>query len=170
MKTIICDIDSTLSDHWNRIRRNTLPLWPGGVVSHKAWSREEVLQDVLLPSCHEVLCLLEGYGYYIKYLTARGWTHARRITIEQLEQWELPNPTDVLFTSNMVDKVKVLSSVDCEYYIDDFTSGQENAIPTFRKDIAEAIQNLGIKVIAFRNDWLDVLKQIQIYREKEESS
>lgn len=169
MKNIICDIDSTMSDHWKRVRRNTVPKWPGSVISGKAWSREEVLQDKLLPNCHKILWGLQTSGFNIRYLTARGWTHARRITIDQLTSWEVPNPHDIMITSNMVSKIEILSPNICDYYIDDFMTGQENNIGTFRKNVAEAIQGKGVKVIVFRNDWLDVLEQIQIYEEREKA-
>jgi len=167
MKYVICDIDSTMSDHWKRIRRNTVPEWPNGVINDRAWSREEVLQDKLLPHCHDILWGLETSGFHVRYLTARGWTHARRITIDQLTEWGVPNPSDVMFTSNLASKIEVITPEICNYYIDDFMTGQENNIGTFRKNVAEAIQNMGIKVIVFRNDWLDVLEQINIYEKRD---
>jgi hypothetical protein len=169
-KTIICDIDSTCGDHWRRIRRNTNPSWPGGVISHKAWSREEVLQDQLIDSCKITLEQFVAQGFHIRYLTARGWTHARRITIEQLERWQLPNPQDVMITSNMASKVDMLNAHMCNYYIDDFMTGQENAIGTFRSNVATAIQSKGIYVVVFRNDWLDVYEQILLYEKKEQNA
>jgi hypothetical protein len=47
--------------------------------------------------------------------------------------------------------------------IDDFMTGQERAIPTFNKDVAEAMQGMGAKLIVFRNDWADVLEQVRLY-------
>lgn len=165
MKTLITDIDSTMSDHWRRIRRNTMPSWPGAVINSKAWSREEVLQDQLLPNCMEILLTLSERDFRIRYLTARDWPKARQITIEQLTAWKVPNPEDVMFTSNMADKIAVLNKELCDYYVDDFTSGQERAISTFRREVAEAIEAKGIHVIVFRNDWLDVWEQIRIYED-----
>jgi hypothetical protein len=169
-KIVICDIDSTMCDHWKRIRKNTIPSWPGGVISSKAWSREEVLQDELLPRCSEFLWRLQCNGFYIRYLTARGWPHARQITVEQLTNWNVPNPQDVMFTSNLADKVSVLSSNICNYYVDDFMTGQENAIGTFHSETAKAIESIGIYVVVFRNDWMDVWEQIQIYEQRSKNA
>lgn len=166
-KVIICDIDSTICDHWKRIRRNTKPQWPGGTISNTAFSSREVLQDKLLPLCHEVLWKLDNLGFYITYLTARGWDKDMSVTREQLYSWDLPNHTETRVVHNMHDKIHVIPLVaNVRYYIDDFMTGQENNIGTFHHGIAKAIQSLGIKVIVFRNDWLDVLEQIRHYEEK----
>lgn len=166
-KVILCDIDSTLSDHWKRIRRNTVPKWPGGTIKSDAFGRTEVMKDALLPYCHNVLWELQNNGFYIRYLTARGWEHATRITIEQLTNWGLPNPQDVILVRNMKEKLDVVKTGICKYVIDDFMTGQENAIGTLHKDIAETMQTMGINIIVFRNDWLDVLEQIRIYENNE---
>jgi len=163
VKTIIVDIDSTMSNHWVRIRRNTLPYWPGSTISNKAWSREEVLTDTLLPGCQEVLFTLSSQDFHICYLTARNWPDAREITLEQLAKWEVPNPKNVMFTDTLAGKVDVLSKEMCHYLVDDFMTGQEHSIGTFHAGVAKAIQAKGIRVIVFRNDWWDVYDQIRIY-------
>lgn len=165
-KILICDIDSTLNDHWVRIRRNTVPQWPGQQISSNAWNRDEVLKDSLLPNCREVLCSLQDMHFYIRYLSARGWADARRITIEQLQRWGVPNPQDVLLCNSIIDKVKVLSKDTCDFYVDDFMTGQEKSIGTFHKEVAQAIEAKGIRIIVFRNDWNDVLEQIKIWESK----
>jgi hypothetical protein len=163
MNKIICDIDSTITDHWNRIRRNTVPKWPGGMISNKAWLKEEVLKDKILPHCKSVLDALHGRDFEIKYLSARGWSSAGEISEEQLTRLGVPNPWKITIVSNMQEKIDKLTSRSCDFYIDDFLSGQEGNIGTFRGDIARAIEAKGIRVIVFRNDWLDVLYQINYY-------
>lgn len=162
-KTIICDIDSTLSNHWKRIREYSIPKWPGDNIDPKAFGREAVLTDSLLPGCCEVLWLLHREGFLIRYLTARGWPFVVPITEEQLKGWDLPTPQDFIVCNNMAKKVEILDKDICDYYIDDFMTGQENNIGTFHHGIARAIQSKGVKVIVFRNDWFDVLEQIRIY-------
>lgn len=165
-KIVICDIDSTLTDHWKRIRRNTQPSWPGGQINPRAWTRQEVMKDKLLSNCLDVLNYLDAHDFYIRYLSARAWVHARQITKDQLKQFGLPNPQDIILCSNLAEKVSILSKDICNFYIDDFTTGQEKAIGTFHKDVALTIQEKGIHVIVFRNDWLDVLEQIERYEEQ----
>jgi hypothetical protein len=167
LRTLVCDIDSTLTDHWKRIRRNTKPQWPGNVIDPKAWTREEVMKDKLLPNCLRVLNELKARGFLIRYLSARGWADARAITMDQLFHFHVPNSTDITLTDSMRNKVDLLNKSMCDFYVDDFMTGQEKAIGTFHKDVACAIEEKGIHVIPFRNDWLDVLEQIDRYLENE---
>jgi len=161
---IICDIDSTITDHWRRIRRWTKPHWPGGRCSSEAFTRDEVMKDLMLPDCREVLWDLSN-RYEIGYLTARGWPRGLQVTLEQLDGFDLPNPKEVTVVASIGDKVAVLRDNPCAVYIDDFMTGQENAIGTFRRRVAEAIEEMGIFVIPFRNDWLDVREQIRYWEE-----
>lgn len=162
MKKFWTDIDSTLTDHWKRIRKWTRPQWPGDTVDSRCWTREEVQQDRLLPMAGAVLRCVRDKGYEIGYLTARGYGDARNITLEQLKQLGVPDCWNVKIVSTMADKVEFLRQNPVDFYVDDFTTGQEHSIPTFRRETAEAIQALGIKVIVFRNDWEDVWEQFQL--------
>jgi hypothetical protein len=63
----------------------------------------------------------------------------------------------------MAEKVGLISKENCDFYVDDFITGQENNIGTFHREIAEAIQAKGVRVIVFRNDWFDVWEQIWLY-------
>lgn len=166
MKTIITDIDSTMNDHWKRIRRNTVPQWPGRTIDSAAWTRAEVLQDKLQPFCKSVLDNFSDQGFRIRYLTARGWPHGWDISVEQLTKWNVPNPQDLIVCDSMSSKVGILGEEKCTYYVDDFMTGQENNIGTFNHGIAKAIQSTGIYVVVFRNDWMDVLEQIRHYEGK----
>ncbi len=159
-KTLITDIDGTITDHWCRIRRNTVPKWPGGKIDPKAFTRQEVLKDKMVLDCQFALWDLEDQGYQIRYLTARGWPGALEITREQLRGFMLPNPDDVTIVNSMREKFDWLKANPCDVYIDDFMTGQENAIGTFHRDIACFIDALGIKVVVFRNDWQDALEQV----------
>ena len=168
-KVLITDIDSTMSDHWKRIRRNTHP-WPGGVVNSIAFTKDEVLKDSLLPDCLFVLYKLINDGWRVRYLSARSWPDAASITKLQLTKWGVPNPDDFILCNNMQSKIDVLKRDlgFCDYYVDDFMTGQEKAIGTFHKDVAETIQVIGIRVLVFRNNWLDIWEQIRLLEEVKE--
>lgn len=164
--SIVCDIDSTLNNHWRRIRRHTINDrgrhgWPGTKIHTNAWTEEEVMKDMVLDSAVSSLVDLKvHYGCSISYLTARGWGDAKYLTERWLTEKNFPNPKDFLITPNMQHKIEVLKTLreerSVDIYIDDFLTGQEKMIPTFHKDIAQAIADLGIFVIPFRNDWGDV--------------
>lgn len=161
---IIVDVDSTITDHWRRIRRNTIPKWPNGNISNKAWEREEVLKDKILPNCKDVLFYYYDEGWDIKYLTARGWRNADEITKEQLSNFNLPCPNQVIICSTLYEKINILKKEKPLFYIDDFMTGQEKCIGTFRQDVAFSIFEMGIHVIVFRNDWIDVKEQMEAYK------
>lgn len=166
-RVLITDIDSTVFDHWRRIRRNTVPQWPGIQISNKAWTWEELAKDKLLPYCSQVLWGLAGKGFQIRYLSARGWGDSLALTIRQLKESKLPNPEDVTIVPTMLHKPLILKRLNpCDYYVDDFMTGQEKAIGTFHADIGKEIARLNITVIPFRNDWLDVEEQIVIYESR----
>ena len=161
MKQIYCDIDSTINDHWRRIRRNANPAWPVGHLDKNAFSEMEVMKD--LPQCGamETLNALQQ-SFEVSFLTARNWPDARKITKLWLARYGFQYKN--LYTvASMEAKVAFLEMNRPDYVIDDFTSGQENSILTFRADIASQIQNMGVKVIVFRNSWQDVIEQLELY-------
>jgi hypothetical protein len=88
--------------------------------------------DSLQPCCLEVFESLQARGFHIRYLTARGWDVKGRVTREQLKRWGAPNPDDVIFVNSLEEKVEVLDNKICDFFVDDFTTGQENSIGTFR--------------------------------------
>jgi hypothetical protein len=165
-KTLITDIDSTITDHWRRIRRYAQPYWPGLGIRPEAFERKAVLEDRMLPGCGETLWMLRRKGYEIGYLTARGWDRDGLVTKDQLNRFNLPDWNRVQIVRNLPEKLGVLSRAGCTYYVDDFMTGQEKAVGTFHRDIAQQIEQLGVHVIVFRNDWKDVVEQIRYYEEK----
>lgn len=162
MIKIFCDIDSTINDHWRRIRRNTVPNWPNGRLDKKAFTEAEIMEDYPI----DYNCVLDNIvlaGAELSFLTARNFIGAREITVKWLKEIAKIAYKELYIVPSMESKIDFLAIHRPDYYIDDFMSGQENSIPTFRRGIAEAIENLGINVIVFRNDWNDVLEQIQYY-------
>ena len=69
-KKLICDIDSTINNHWKRIEK-----WskdnPHNEISWRAFTMEELMKDDPLPNSKEVLSELSK-KYSIHFLTARG--------------------------------------------------------------------------------------------------
>ena len=167
MKTIYVDIDSTINDHYRRIRRNTKPNWPNGHLDKNAFTQAEVMKDLPIVGAPETLnTLQDAHKFEINFLTARAWRDARQITEQWLARYGFKYKT-LYIVASMEAKVNALEIYRPDYVIDDFTSGQENSIITFRSDIAQRIQDFGIKVIVFRNDWQDVIEQIAYYERAE---
>lgn len=159
----VFDIDSTIVDHWPRIRRNTVPRWPGGTIHKNAWTWLELEMDNLTENPLRCLDVLWGLSTMneIRYLTARGYDLDGALTIRQLKNLKVPSPESVTVVSNMSAKIAVLTEIKPYVYVDDFTTGQENAIGTFHREIAKAIEALGIHVVVFRNNWADVMDQVK---------
>ena len=44
-KQLYCDIDSTINNHWVRIKKWALPSFPGSSIDPRAFSREEIMKD-----------------------------------------------------------------------------------------------------------------------------
>lgn len=165
-RTLVSDIDSTLTDHWRRIRRCTVPRWPNGVIDSRAWTWEEIAKDALLPGAYDVLWELDRQGYEISYLTARNWDAGARISRRQLAHLRLPSPDAVEVVCTLNDKIARLAARQCTYYVDDFMTGQEHSVGSFHKDVATRIEASGVHVVVFRSDWFDVLEQIALYEER----
>lgn len=162
MPVLITDIDSTLTDHWRRIRRCTVPRWPNGQIDSRAWSWDEVSKDVLLPGAYDVLWALTKRGYRIGYLTARSWDRTGDVSRRQLTAFDLPRHLPIRVVDTLNDKIRQLTEMKCDVYIDDFMTGQEYVIGSFHHDVAKRIESAGICVVPFRNDWFDVLEQINL--------
>ena len=162
-RRFIVDVDSTITDHWRRIRQHTMPHWPGLSIRPSAFEEASVMKDQILPGCLDVLWRAQHDGFEVSYLTARGWDKLGDITRRQLEGFRLPNPERVQIVSTLTDKIVLLRKHSPCYYVDDFWTGQEKSIGTFHQDVAMTIRALGINVIVFRNDWEDVWQQVQCY-------
>jgi len=164
-KLFVFDVDSTIVDHWRRIRCNTVPRWPGGKIHRKAWTWPELEMDNFTGNPIECLETLWGLSAVneIRYLTARGYDLDGVLTIRQLKNLKVPNPESVTVVPNMAAKIAILTAMKPYVYVDDFMTGQENAIGTFRREIAKKIEALGIHVVVFRNSWADVISQIKYY-------
>lgn len=66
---LFCDVDSTVNDHWNRIRRHSSA--DGKTTSKAAYSYVETMKDIPLPLAVESVTALSSV-YSVRFLTARG--------------------------------------------------------------------------------------------------
>lgn len=159
IKCLYVDVDSTLNDHWRRIRRNTIPKWPDGKIDPKAFTREEILKDRPLDGSVD---MLNELGFPVVYLTARAFPNALPITKEWLHIYNYPEG-EIVPCQSISQKPHILRGRPSGVVIDDFLKGQELMIPKFCRDVAQQIQAMGFKVIVFRNDWYDVYEVMQKY-------
>jgi len=163
-KLLIVDVDSTLNNHWIRIRKHTRP-WPGGKVEPECFTEKESLKDEVLPNAFYALNLFSDTGWVIDILTARGWDRKGEATKKWLKENSL-SYRNINIVTNLSEKVgwfikneNTLRANEYNLYIDDFTSGQENLVTNFQYAIYSRIKTemAGIvNVEIFRNNWKDI--------------
>ena len=158
-KQLYCDIDSTINNHWVRIQKWAKPSFPGNSIDSRAFTREEIMKDEVLPgSLDAILKFSEEWD--IHFLTARNFPDAYDITKDWLQLKGFPyNTINVVKKSK--DKPPFLSSRKCDLFIDDLSAGQEYG-PSYVNLYLNTIQDLkerGIVFEIFKNNWKDILEK-----------
>ncbi|CAL1170546.1 unnamed protein product [Cladocopium goreaui] len=87
---LFVDIDNTISDAWKRIRRATIPQWPGHSFDAKAHSPEELAKDSPLPGAQGALASLTR-DWEVTYLSARGAAGAFQAASKWLKEHHFPS-------------------------------------------------------------------------------
>tara|TARA_B100000287_G_C20623336_1_gene776773 strand:+ start:843 stop:1349 length:507 start_codon:yes stop_codon:yes gene_type:complete len=161
-KILYCDVDSTINNHWERIKKWALPSFPGHEIHPNAFTREEIMKDIPIDGAVDSLNLLSN-TYEIHYLTARNFSDAFDITKDWLEKYEFPiDSINVVARSS--DKPEFLKDKKCDVLIDDFSAGQEHG-PSFVNLYHNTIQKLDeyqIPYIIFKGFWSEVLYLLNV--------
>lgn len=160
-KRIFVDIDSTINDHWRRIRDHTVGGWPGDTISGDAFG-EAAMEDMALPHAKNILAqLVNDHDFELTFLTSRGWDLGHDVT----ERWLARNGFDfykqVLKVPSHTSKVQLLEFYRPDYWVDDCISGQERLIPSVLVDLMREADDLGVRVVLPWHGWMDVLDQIE---------
>ena len=168
MNLLLCDIDSTLNNHWQRIVR-----WSeDGRTDPQAFTTEESLRDEPLDYAVDALLAFQKQEWITIILTARDWDLAGEATREWLDLWGF-SYHDVITVPTADHKIEVLrmdkvhgpriGEVDIpkmdRLFIDDFTSGQEKGIPRFCCSTYERARRTGVPVEPFRNNWNEIVER-----------
>ena len=156
--TLFCDIDSTINDHWRRIKRNTKD---GKCDWEKAFSEEEVMLDKPLIGSHEALEKLSKL-YNITFLTARNFPNAKKIT----ETWLNENNFvyyNLIVVEKSIDKIKFVLEKDC-LFIDDLSKKHEYEPPykVLYNNTISALDKNNVDYILFKGSWKEVLNTLGI--------
>jgi len=150
-----CDIDSTVNDHWRRIKRNT----DGTRIYSSAWSYDEIMKDE--PLHHAVKAnnlLFEKYN--LSFVTARGFDGALRVTQDWLNIHKFKY-NNIVIVKNMKEKVEFILDTTCHILIDDMTTGQERCRNnlTFHIEHIARLARKGIRVV-WNINWDKILKAL----------
>lgn len=150
MLNLYCDIDSTLNDHINRIKRNS----ENGIIKPTAFTRSEIMKDEPLPGAVDALWRFKKF-FDIHYLSSRYFPDAKSITEDWLMKHNFPIDSINLVKMHF-DKIGFLNqrknSVDL--YIDDFTIHQERTNLTVQTDI---MNGLNVPYERFMGNWQNLV-------------
>jgi len=154
--TLYCDIDSTINNHYVRIKRHT----SNGVCNFSAaHSREELMKDEVLPLAKESIDILSK-DYNIVFLTAREFPDAYNLT----KEWLLANNfyfDSIIVVSRSIDKIGYLRGDNC-LFIDDLSRKHETNPPytVLYHDTIKALEDRKINYILFKGDWKEVMNKL----------
>ena len=160
-KKIFCDIDSTINNHRERIKRNTIGGWPGTVIDPKAFTRGEVLKDLPIPEALSALNKLNRL-YSVHFLTSRVWDYPEgALTKEWLDLHGFKYGSVNIVKSHH-DKVNFLAKVNPYAYIDDFTIYQEREYLEVLNDLILSIRSKCTCIVfRYNNNWSQILNELQ---------
>lgn len=155
-KTIYCDLDSTLNDHYNRIKRFTVE---GKCDFLKASTEKELLKDLPLPHAIDSLNTLSK-DFNIIILTARPFPNAQEITKKWLDLHNFYYDS-IIVVKKSLDKIKYVDS-SSSLFIDDLSRKHETNPPykVLYQDTIEELEKRKINYILFKGDWKKVMHKL----------
>lgn len=148
---LFCDIDGTVNYHYKRIRKWTLPKWPGEKIDLRAFTREEILKDEVIPDSVNALKELSNY-FDIYFLTARDFPNAYKITKEWLDTMGFLYD-GIHIVSTPIEKVKFLKKHKSDLFIDDLQRGHQTSKVEYYDDVITQLIKSNIRFEIFSNNW-----------------
>tara|TARA_B100000131_G_C18011693_1_gene570768 strand:+ start:402 stop:899 length:498 start_codon:yes stop_codon:yes gene_type:complete len=155
-KQLYCDIDSTINNHWERIKKWSLPSFPGTDIHPNAFTREEVMKDKVLNCSLDVLNRFKE-EWDIHFLSARDFKDSYEITKDWLDLYKFPY-TSINVVDRSSDKPIFLRNKIVHLFIDDFSYGQErgNSYIELYTEVIRDIERMGIRYEIFRDNWKEI--------------
>jgi len=152
---LFCDIDSTINNHWERIKKFTTN---GRCDWSKAFSREEIMKDKVLQGSKEALQELSS-RYEIHFLTARPFDNAYEITKDWLDSNGFSYESIIVVNSSM-EKLKYVIEPNC-LFIDDFSKKHEIHPPykILYWDVIKELNKNNVDYEIFKNNWQEILER-----------
>lgn len=154
MRNLFTDIDSTINNHWERIKRFAIGDYPPRQIDPKAFSEEEVLKDQVAFESVYWLNRFKEAGWKIHYLSARP-KHLLNATTTWLDRHHFPVDTLNLVDSAH-DKPSFLKSVSVDLFVDDLARNHENGEPILYHEIISKLKKIGIPFVIFKGDWSEI--------------
>ena len=148
---LFCDIDGTVNYHYKRIQKWTLPKWPGDKIDKRAFTRDEIINDEVIPESISGLLKLSKY-FEIHFLTARNFPNAYDITKEWLDKNRFYYDS-INIVSEPMDKIRLLKKNKSDLFIDDLKRCHHKEREIFYYDVIEKLIQNKIRFEIFSNNW-----------------
>ena len=148
---LFCDIDGTINYHYKRIRKWTLPHWPGDKIDPNAFTREEIQKDEVIPDSVYALKELSNH-FDIHFLSARDFPDAYDISKEWLDKNGFTYDS-INIVSKPIEKIKFLKKNKSDIFIDDLQRGHHTDKLEYYHDVIEKLIENGIQFEIFSNNW-----------------
>ena len=139
---LYCDIDFTVCNSLPRIKKWTLPKWPGTSLDIKWQDETEMLNDTVLDNASHYLNLL-SIKYNIIFITSRKYIkNAENITIKWLDKFKFIYDK-IILTDSLENKIQYLEK-DCDLFVDDFSKGHHTNTTYIQDKVVELCTKKGI--------------------------
>lgn len=156
-RILYCDIDSTVNNHWERIKKWAIGNRPPRKIDPKAFSEKEVLKDNVAFNSSYWINEFKKAGWEIHWLSARPY-----YLYKATELWLKKNnfPVDsIKLVNTSADKFIYLQAKQVDLFVDDFTKGQENDNTEVYEDVIALFEKSSIPFVVFKGDWEKIFNE-----------
>lgn len=154
---LYCDIDSTVNNHWVRIRKWAIGQEPPRRIDPRAFTPEEVLLDEIAFDSVTWIRKFKEDGWNVHWLTARPTT-LREATLSWLTQNGFPVDSLTLVKSAK-DKPGFLAARKVDLFVDDLTRGHENDSPELYDDVIRELRAKSVPFEVFAANWEEIYRK-----------
>lgn len=151
MKTVIVDIDNTVSDQYSRLKR----FYKDGIIHEDAYLHDNIFLDNVIDDSVESINKL-GNKYKIVWLSARPKDQFD-ITFNWLKKYNFKND-GLILVDKRNDKLPILISEKPLVFIDDMKYDYVKMMPKLCNFFIEELKNNNINFFIFENNWKKILE------------
>jgi len=167
---LFVDIDNTVNDAWERIRRAARPSWPGtSFDARQAFHPEELAKDAPVAGAAEALLGL-ARDWEVHFLSARGAPNLYRPTAQWLQEHGFVH-SSLILVAEAQHKVPWLVDTMADAWlrnrrvvlIDDLSRGYHQATPELDEEVVRRLQQCEVPFEVFRpgvTSWPDLAIQL----------
>mmetsp|Transcript_35900 Transcript_35900/g.65892 ORF Transcript_35900/g.65892 Transcript_35900/m.65892 type:complete len:914 (-) Transcript_35900:50-2791(-) len=167
---LFVDIDNTINDAWERLRRAARPSWPGTTFdARQAFHPEELAKDAPVAGAAEALLSL-ARDWEVTFLSARGAPNLYRPTVQWLQQHGFGH-SNLILVAEAQHKVAWLVDTMADAWlrnrrvvlIDDLSRGYHQATPELDEAVVRQLQRCEVPFEVFRpgvTSWADLAVQL----------